>query len=130
MSAQSGQAQVQGLGCLLLIAMALIGGLWAKCSPAKPKPLSPERQAEIAESQARMDKLEAELKHPLVKAAFQAGYAFGQQHKATGLARLDERELDPYALLAASKLKVPDNLRGHAVRKFKAGYGWGFWNSR
>ncbi len=130
MSAQSGQAQVQGLGCLLLFAMAFVGGLWARCSPATPKPLSPERQAEIAESQARMDKLKAELEHPLVKAAFQAGYAFGQQHKTTGLTRLDERELDQYALLAASKLKVPDNLRGQAVKKFKAGYGWGFWNTR
>jgi hypothetical protein len=130
MSAQVAQAQVQGLGCLLLCVVAFVGGLWAKCSPSKPKPLSPERQAEIAESQARMDKLQAELEHPLVKAAFQAGYAFGQQHKGTGLTRLTERELDNYALLAAQKLNVPANLLGHAVRKFKNGYGWGYWNTR
>ena len=130
MSAPNGQAQAQGLGCLTICAFVLVGGLWARCAPSKPKPLSPERQAQIEAANARTKQLEAELKHPLVKASFNAGYGFGQQHKASGLSKLTERELDGYALIAADRLSVPAQLRGHAVRKFKDGYGWGYWNTR
>jgi hypothetical protein len=81
----------------------------------------------MEQAKIRSEKLKANLEHPLVRAAFQSGYAFGANYKETGLAKLTDRELDAFALTAADKLKVPRDLLGHAVRNFKSGYGWGYW---
>lgn len=63
---------------------------------------------------------------PVGLAAFQAGYEFGARCKATGLAKLSERELDGYALQVLEKVDVPDEKRGLFIMRFKRGFAWGW----
>lgn len=118
------------LGCMWAMALVMICGVWL----IRRKPPDPIRDAEeaarIAAHDKMMDDLDAKLKHPLVAGCFQAGQDFGARQKATGLARLEERELDVFALTFVGKLDLTDDLRGHAVRKFKSGYGWGYSGSQ
>lgn len=117
------------LGCMWLVAIALFFGLWLAKKRSNPE-ADAKRDAEIAENKKMMDDLDAKLKHPLVVSCFEGGIEFGRQHKATGLSRLTDRELDGFALVFVGKMNVPDDLRGHAVSKFKSGYGWGYWGGQ
>lgn len=118
------------IGCMYSIVIVVACSFWL----ARRKPPDPIRDAEeaarIAAHDKMMDDLDAKLKHPLVAGCFQAGHDFGARHKATGLARLEEKELDVFALAFVGKLDLTDDLRGHAVRKFKSGYGWGYWGGQ
>ena len=122
------------IGVLGIALIVVWGAVWQVSGCNAPPPQTPEQKAEAEQWRKgmaeRQEKLAQELKHPLVQAAFQAGYGFGVEHKNTGLTKLNERELDTYALAACYHLKVPKNLQGHAVRKFKAGYGWGWFNGK
>ena len=116
------------IGCLWFVAAVLLGATyWGLGCGRSENPPSAEAIRAAEERKAKADQLSADLKHPKVSAAFHAGYAFGSQHKQTGLSKLTERELDGYAVAACQELSVPNNLRGYAVSQFKAGYGWGFW---
>lgn len=113
---------------ILWAAVFIIGGVaWSLMRSGGSSQSAPQRLADDPSFQAKMEQLKKDQAHPSVKAAFQAGFAFRKQHKATGLAKLSERELDAYAMAACQQLAVPVELRGLAVRKFKDGYGWGDW---
>ena len=130
MGSETQQMSWRQIGCLWVVAIALWGILYRTLGWGTKQDRSPEAVRISEEMKQNLDRFKAELDHPKVKAAFHAGYAFGSQHKQTGLSKLTERELDGYAMAACQELSVPNNLRGHAVRKFKAGYGWGFWNTQ
>lgn len=62
---------------------------------------------------------------PVAMAAFQSGYEFAAQWKATGLAKPTEQELDGHALRILNEVRVPDDKRGLFITKFKRGFAWG-----
>lgn len=107
---------------------AAICVLWFAAIPAvlltvwifsRNKTARQERQQRSAVAEPAQD--------PIGLAAFQAGYEFGARCKATGLAKLTERELDEYALQVLQEVEVPDEKRGLFITKFKRGFGWGGW---
>lgn len=121
--------------CWLWLAnVALVTFLWRAMGCHASDTRTPEQKAAAEAARQEMveqhNNLRDELKHPRVQASFQAGYQFGAQHKSSGLSKLNERELDAYAMAACRKLDVPATLQGHAVRKFKTGYGWGWFNGK
>ncbi|HSG20197.1 MAG TPA: hypothetical protein VLA31_05450 [Burkholderiaceae bacterium] len=122
------------IGLLWVVAIALWGVFWRVSGCNSRRAQTPEQKAEAEawakEENERHEKLKRDLDHPLVNASFKAGYGFGVEHKNTGLTKLTERELDAYGLAACSQLKVPRNLQGHAMRAFKDGYGWGWFNGK
>jgi hypothetical protein len=120
----------RGIGILWVTACLLFAFTYQIMGCGKVHAPSPEAERQAAEFKERLNALQANLEHPKVKAAFQAGYALGMHYKASGLAKLNEPELDPYAIAACQELEVPDEVIGHAMRKFKAGYGWGFFGGQ
>lgn len=130
MGTETQQMSWRQIGCLWIVALALWGILYRTLGWGTKQERSPEAVRMSDQMKQRLDQFKAELEHPKVEAAFDAGYAFGCKHKQTGLSKLSDQDTDAFALVACEQLKVPKELRGHAVRKFKAGYGWGFWGSR
>lgn len=70
------------------------------------------------------------LEHPTSKASFDAGYQFGSARKASGLSQHTDQELDALFWPLIQKQDVPEDVRGAAMKKFKDGYGWGFWSGQ
>ena len=115
-------------GCLVIGAagtLAAIGTIWlcVAAANAPHKPSGKLLHAAAAQPKQRLDM------HPSLSNAFRAGMLAGQAYKKTGLSKPTERELDGFALVAIQELNPPANLRGQAVTKFKAGFGWGWWQN-
>lgn len=122
----------QQIGCMYIVIAVVAGVFWLRggCVSRQTPEEQAERQKQKEQFQSEIQQLDAELQHPAVKQAFESGYLFGMTQKKSGLAKLSEHELDAYALAACDELMVPKELRGHAVRKFKSGFGWGYLNKQ
>jgi hypothetical protein len=111
---------------LILNAAALLGlvavgwnlGCFDKRPERKPDP----------EMVARSEELERKLKDPRVSACFHAAYAMGQEWRQEGKRKPSDAELHAIGTQACDHFKVPKDMRGLAVDKFKSGFGWG-WRS-
>jgi hypothetical protein len=75
-----------------------------------------------------IDELNRKLKDPRVSQCFQAAFAMGKSMRQQGAMRPSDAELHQLGLRACSYFKVPPDMRGVAVDKFKNGFGWG-WSS-
>lgn len=90
-------------------------------STAKPRTVNKELQNAIAE-------LKAKQNDPRVKACWDAAWAMGKTFRKEGKQKPSDSELHSIALAACEHYKVPPDMRGVAVDKFKSGFGWG-WSS-
>ena len=107
---------------VFLFGAALLLGMVAyKKSTSKPRVVNKELQNAIEE-------LKAKQNDPRVKACSDAAWAMGKAFRQEGKQKPSDTELHAIALAACDHFKVPKQMRGVAVEKFKSGFGWG-WSS-
>jgi hypothetical protein len=106
---------------ILIGAACLLGMMSCKKNTAKPAVGNPELKRS-------MDELSRKLKDPRVSQCFQAAFAMGKSMRQQGAMRPGDAELHQLGLRACNYFKVPQDMRGVAVDKFKNGFGWG-WSS-
>ena len=75
-----------------------------------------------------LDELDRKLKDPRVSNCFQSAFALGKAYRQQGRIKPSQEELHLLGLGACDHYKVPPEMRGVAVDKFKSGFGWG-WSS-
>ncbi len=105
--------------CVLLLALF---GWNLGCFDRRPEP-KPDPGLKRS-----MDELSRKLKDPRVSQCFQAAFAMGKSMRQQGAMRPSDAELHQLGLRACNYFKVPQDMRGVAVDKFKNGFGWG-WSS-
>jgi hypothetical protein len=109
---------------LVLIAIflpILLGLLWFQgCFESRP---ARNPDPEIAR---RMEELDQRLKDPRVSACFQVAMEMGEKFRREGRRKPSDSELHALALQACEYAKIPADMRGVAVEKFKSGFGWGW----
>lgn len=98
---------------------ALLGMVVYKKSTSKPRAINKELQSAIAE-------LKAKQSDPRVKACSDAAWAMGKTFREQGKQKPSDSELHSIAIAACDHFKVPAQMRGVAVEKFKSGFGWGW----
>jgi hypothetical protein len=101
-----------GAACVLLM-------MSCKKNTAKPAVGNPELKRS-------MDELSRKLKDPRVSQCFQAAFAMGKSMRQQGSIRPSDAQLHELGLQACNYFKVPQDMRGVAVDKFKNGFGWGW----
>jgi hypothetical protein len=106
---------------LLIGAVCLLGMIAYKKNTAKPAVVNKElRNA--------MQQLKAKQNDPRVKACSDAAWSMGKTFRQQGRIKPSDAELHAMALAACDHMKVPVDMRGVAVEKFKSSFGWG-WSS-
>jgi hypothetical protein len=110
---------------LIAMLVVLFSLLWyAGCFSQAPPPKPNEEMI------ARQDELSDKLSDPRVSMCFHAAFAMGKQFREQGRLKPSDTELHHIGLLACDEFKVPANMRGVAVDKFKSGFGWGWFSTR
>ena len=74
----------------------------------------------------QVDELHSKLKDPRVSQCFQSAFALGKAYRQQGRMKPTHDELHLLGLGACEHYKVPPDMRGVAVDKFKNGFGWGW----
>jgi len=104
---------------ILIGASCLLGMMSCKKDTTKTSVGNPELKRS-------MDELTRKLKDPRVSQCFQAAFAMGKSMRQQGAMRPSDAELHQLGLRACNYFKVPQDMRGVAVDKFKNGFGWGW----
>lgn len=103
-----------------VVAMAAAGLLG--CFNQKPK-----EPPKVDEQRIRsLDEQDRKLKDPRVSNCFQSAFALGKAYRQQGRMKPSPEELHLLGLGACEHYKVPPEMRGVAVDKFKNGFGWGW----
>jgi len=104
------------------LALCSVFVLAAGCS----RPTAATKPAGNPEVKRAIDELNRKMKDPRVSQCFQAAFAMGKSMRQQGAMRPSDADLHQLGLRACNYFKVPQDMRGVAVDKFKNGFGWGW----
>jgi hypothetical protein len=105
----------------LIGAACLLGMMAYRKATTKPAAVNKELRNAIQQ-------LKAKQNDPMVKACSDAAWAMGKTFRQQGKIKPSDAELHAIALAACDQMKVPTEMRGVAVEKFKSAFAWG-WSS-